>query len=65
MPSSVVAAIKYNKTSATLRITYTSGSVYDYKGVTPGVFEEMKIAGSKGTFLNYRIKGKYKYKKIR
>ena len=65
MPSSVVANMKYNEPAATLRITYTSGSVYDYKGVPPDVFEEMKAAGSKGTFLNYRIKGKYRYKKVR
>ncbi|MGZ3871934.1 MAG: KTSC domain-containing protein [Mucilaginibacter sp.] len=65
MPSSVVAAMKYNESSSTLRITYTSGRVYDYRGVPPEVYEEMKTAGSKGTFLNYRIKGKYSYKKIR
>ena len=65
MPSSVVAAMEYIENVSTLRITYTSGNVYDYKGVPPEVFEEMKVAGSKGTFLNYRIKGKYRYKKVK
>lgn len=65
MPSSVVAAMKYNKAASTLRITYTSGNVYDYRDVPPEVYEEMKVAGSKGTFLNYSIKGKYRYKKVR
>ncbi|ASU32787.1 KTSC domain-containing protein [Mucilaginibacter xinganensis] len=65
MPSSVVAAMKYNESSATLRIIYTSGSVYDYKQVPPDVFEQMNAAASKGTFLNTMIKGKYRYKKIR
>jgi len=65
MPSSVVAAMKYIAPASTLRITYTSGSVYDYKGVPPEVFEEMEVAGSKGTFLNYRIKGKYRYKRVK
>ncbi|HVW96518.1 MAG TPA: KTSC domain-containing protein [Mucilaginibacter sp.] len=65
MPSSVVAAMKYDESTSTLRITYTSGSVYDYKGVPAPVFEEMKNADSKGTFLNSRIKGTYRYKRIR
>jgi hypothetical protein len=65
MPSSVVADMEYNDEKSSLRITYTSGAVYDYMGVPPEVFKEMKIAGSKGTFLNYMIKGKYRYKKIR
>ena len=65
MPSSVVADMEYNKEKSSLRITYTSGAVYDYIDVPPEVFNEMKIAGSKGTFLNYMIKGKYRYKKIR
>jgi len=65
MPSSVVAAMKYIEPALTLRITYTSGNVYDYKNVPREVFEEMKVAGSKGTFLNYRIKGKYRYKRVK
>jgi hypothetical protein len=65
MPSSVVAAMEYNEPAATLRITYTSGKVDDYKAVPPEVYKEMKEAGSKGTFLNYEIKGKYKYKKVK
>jgi len=65
MPSSVVAAMDYNKDAHTLRITYTSGAVYDYRNVPPDVYEEMKAAGSKGTFLNYEIKGKYRYKRIK
>ena len=57
--------MKYNEAASTLRITYTSGKVYDYRDVLPEVYEEMKAAGSKGAFLNYSIKGKYRYKKIR
>ena len=65
MPSSVVAAMDYNEQTQILRITYTSGAVYDYRNVPPDVYKEMKVAGSKGTFLNYEIKGKYRYKRIK
>ncbi len=64
MPSSVVAHMNYDPKLHTLRITYTSGIVYDYKAVPQEVFEEMKAASSKGQFLNYNIKGKYKYRKV-
>jgi len=57
--------MEYDESLSTLRITYVSGKVYDYKNVPPEVYEEMKEAESKGTFLNYRIKGKYRYKRVK
>ena len=65
MPSSVVAAIKYDPNSATLRVIYVSGSVYDYKKVPETVYNQMKAASSKGVFLNKQIKPNYEYEKIK
>jgi hypothetical protein len=65
MPSSVVAAIDYNFETATLRIVYQTGTVYDYEGVEPVIYEGMKAARSKGTFLNRYILGRYEYKKVK
>ena len=64
MPSSVVAAIKYDPVSAILRITYVSGIIYDYKEVPVRIYEEMKRAESKGKYLNEHIKGNYDFEKI-
>jgi hypothetical protein len=64
MPSSVVAAIKYDIVSATLRVTYISGLVYDYKSVPEEIYLAMKASISKGAFLNEYIKGKYEFSKI-
>jgi len=64
MPSSVVAAIKYDASSSTLRVVYVSGMVYDYKNVPEEVYLAMKTSFSKGTFLNQHIKGKYKFEKM-
>lgn len=64
MPSSVVAAIKYDASSGTLRIIYISGLVYDYKNVPEEVYAAMKTSFSKGEFLNKHIKGKYEFMKI-
>jgi hypothetical protein len=65
MPSSVIAAIKYDIPSSTLRIIYVSGVVYDYKNVPEEVYKAMKSSFSKGAFLNQHIKGKYEYEKRR
>jgi hypothetical protein len=65
MPSSVVAAIKYDVPSYTLRVIYVSGSIYDYKKVPEKVYEDMKAAFSKGEFLNKYIKPKFKFVKIK
>ena len=65
MPSSVVAAIKYDAGASTLRVIYVSGSVYDYKEVPEKVYKKMKEAFSKGEFLNKHIKPKYEFEKIK
>lgn len=65
MPSSVVAAIRYDVTSSTLRVVYVSGAVYDYKKVPEEVYNEMKKAFSKGEFLNKEIKPNFDFEKIK
>ena len=65
MPSSVVAAIRYDVRTSTLRVVYVSGSVYDYRKVPEKVYNEMKKASSKGEFLNKEIKPYYEFEKIR
>jgi hypothetical protein len=65
MPSSVVRAIKYDEPSHTLRVVYVSGNIYEYKEVPPAVYEKMRSATSRGTFLNTEIKGHYDFQKIK
>ena len=64
MPSSVVAAMHYDDDTSTLRIIFTSGLIYDYLKVPKQVYQKMKNAKSKGTFLNKIIKEKYDYIKV-
>ena len=65
MPSSVVKSFTYNPAKHILRVVYVSGKVYDYLDVPEDVYNEMKITGSKGTFLNFHIKDNYAFKKIK
>ena len=64
MPSTVVDTVHYFPQKLVLRVTFVSGLVYDYKNVPAHVYKALKIAGSKGRFLNFHIKGKYEYDKI-
>jgi hypothetical protein len=64
MPSTVVAHMEYNVSRQTLRITFVSGLVYNYLHVPERVYNNMKAATSKGTFLNKHIKGKYDFEKV-
>jgi hypothetical protein len=65
MPSSVVAAIKYDPASSVLRVIFVSGTIYDYLEVPEKIYKAMKTASSKGTYLNEHIKGHYKFEKVR
>ena len=65
MPSSVVAAIRYNEKTSTLRVIFQSGSIYDYLKVPQDVYDAMTKSFSKGEFLNKEIKPNYAFEKIR
>jgi hypothetical protein len=65
MPSSSnIEAIGYDSDSNTLRIRFLNGTVYDYFGVSAELHQALMKAGSKGSFLNSRIKDKYRYKQV-
>ncbi|QHS60520.1 KTSC domain-containing protein [Chitinophaga agri] len=64
MPSTVVYKMLYDHDTATLRIIFVSGLIYDYKNVPEEVYQAMKNSGSKGTYLNKHIKGHYAYEKV-
>ncbi|SEM21063.1 KTSC domain-containing protein [Chryseobacterium taichungense] len=64
MPSSVVNKYLYFPETEILRIIYQSGAVYDYLKVPLEVVERFKTVQSKGRFLNYVIKPKFKYRKV-
>ena len=58
--SSNIAAIGHDGIS-TLRVNFNRGASYHYFEVPFSVFEEFLAAESKGAFLNYRIKERYRY----
>jgi hypothetical protein len=56
MPSSVIRTFSYDPDEQRLRITFVSGRRYSYHRVPPDTAEEMRVAFSKGTYFNRRIR---------
>jgi len=64
MLSSVIQNMVYDEVTATLRIIFLSGMIYDYQHVPSEEYRKMKKSTSKGKYLNKHIKGNYAFKKI-
>jgi len=64
MPSTVIKNIQYDAGTATLRVEFVSGMIYEYQEVPESVYLGLKTSGAKGVYLNQQVKGRYAYKKI-
>jgi hypothetical protein len=59
--SSNIAGFGYESDTHVLTVEFTSALRYNYFDVPEPVFEQMKVAPSKGQFLAQNIKGVYRY----
>lgn len=64
MSSSSIAAAGYDDRRRALRLRYVSGGMYDYLDVPVGVFQELLDAPSKGRFVNWYIKPRYRFARL-
>ncbi|MGZ9101214.1 MAG: KTSC domain-containing protein [Brevundimonas sp.] len=64
MPSSVIRQFSYDEPRLRLRVTFTSGDVYDYVGVPPEVEAAFRAAFSKGRFFAAHIRDRYAFERI-
>ena len=62
--SSHIARIGYSVDTATLRIEFLSGNIYEYYDVPQNVFDEFLSADSKGKYANRNIYKVYSQQKI-
>lgn len=58
--SSVIRAIDYDGDLLILYIKFKSGTLYKYHRVPENIFNGLLNARSKGTYFNFRIKGRYR-----
>lgn len=62
--SSNIHEIGYDNATKTLVVSFHNGSTYEYIEVPPQLVNDFIVASSKGRFLNDKIKGNFKYRKI-
>jgi hypothetical protein len=63
--SSSIAAIGYDERMSRLLVQFReSGDVYAYREVPAHVFSELQAASSKGRYVNFKIKGRYRYERV-
>ena len=62
--SSNLASVGYDVTTITLEVEFKDGSVYQYYDVPEMTYQMLMSAASKGKFLNYQIKGAFRYSRM-
>ena len=62
--STAVDWFEHHPETDTLESQYVGGAVYRYVDVPPDVVVELRVAESKGTFVNLEIKPDYDYVRI-
>jgi hypothetical protein len=64
MPSTVIRRFSYDPPRRRLRVTFTSGHVYEYDDVPPRVASDFEAAPSKGRFFGPNIRDRYRYRRV-
>lgn len=58
--STAVRSVGYDPATHTLEVEF-AGGIYDYHGVPAALYRQLRAAGSKGRFVNYRIKDAFPF----
>ena len=64
MPSSVIRAFDYRGPSGELVVTFTTGRVYVYSGVTEAEAKRFRAAFAKGVHFNSYIRDRYPCREV-
>lgn len=62
--SAAISAIGHDLKSKTLRLQFSSGGTYDYRGVAAQKHKEMMAAASKGSFYHAFIRPHHEFKRV-
>jgi len=63
--SSALLSVGYDNKSSTLEIEFHNHSIYRYYDVPESVYNELMQASSPGKYFNNKIKGVYRYERIK
>lgn len=64
MPSSVIRRFSYDEPRRRLRVTFSSGDVYDYFDVPPELPEDWRATFSKGQFFAEGVRDRHEYRLV-
>lgn len=62
--SSNIAAVGYDAENQTAYVQFLNGATYAYKGVPEHEYENLRTAGSVGSYLNRNFKNIYPYERV-
>ena len=57
--STAISFLSYDPQSKTLRVTFSDGTVTNYANFPASVYQQFLNSGSKGSFYNSNIRGRY------
>ena len=63
--SKVIASVGYSKQHHILEIEFLNGAIYRYLEVSASVYRELIAAGSKPSYYDANVKGKYPSVRVR
>jgi len=63
--SSAISAARYFSRTHRLEVTFRSGSAYLYYDILPRIFEEFRMADSKGRYFHEHILHRYRYDRLK
>ena len=64
MSSTAIRRFSYDDVSQTLFVTFIDGDLYAYLDVEPQIYADMQRARSKGRFFAYRVRNRYRHRKM-
>ena len=59
--SSTMESVGYDRSTRELFVRFVGGRLYAYLDVDEHVFQELLLAGSKGSYFNREIKPRYQF----
>lgn len=57
--SSALAQLAYNEPRATLHVAFHDGTIHQYLGVPPHIYQELMGAKSKGVYFNRHVRNTF------
>lgn len=64
VPSTSIVSLGYDEKLRRLEVEFAGGGVYQYLSVPPETVLALLESDSLGTYLNQRIKPRYRYRKV-